>query len=345
VKNIYVALIVLVSASTFAQTAPDFSGIFVRTELVDGRKHLEVAPPRILEVRQVSREITITVTQNRETTEVHVSLNSKTANPIRAYFNGDVLVLKNSTMRASQTPGILTPVTVEEKWKLFPDSRLTVQRKFVFAQRYSPDWTETETYARQSSMAAARAIADPAANKCNQLSNFFAEAESREKVKKQEYSEGVWLGDTELQRLSRCVWYSADLSGKFFKDLKRSGPAAHIEFSKSGEPVSVFTDDVVLEIEPIANICSMVGIWSQKKTESTEEVHDLRFMVRWMGKEAKDLGELESAFHYEPWQEAGPSRVFYRIQIPAKDVPLSDELELTIFTKSGEQLGCIKGHL
>ena len=41
--------------------------------------------------------------------------------------------------------------------------------------------------------------------------------------------------------------------------------------------------------------------------------------------------------------EMEPSRAFYRIQISAKDVPLSDELELTIFTKNGEQLARIRG--
>jgi hypothetical protein len=345
VKNISVAFVVLVSASTLAQTAPDFSGIFVRTELIDGHKHRVVAPPRILEVRQALGEITITVTQNRETAEVHASLDGKKSNHIWAYLKGDVLVLKNSTMQPGQTPDILTPVTMEEKWMLSSESRqLTVQRKYVVAQLL-PDWTETETYARQSSMEAARSIADSAANRCNQLSDFLSDAESRGKVKKKEYNEGVWLGDTELQRLTRCVLYTADLPDKFFKDLKRSGPSSQIEFSKSGEPVFALTEDVVLEIEPIANICSMVGVWSQKKTESMEEVHDLRFMVRWMGKEVKDPGEVASVFRYEHWMELEPSRAFYRIRISAKDVPLSDELELTIFTKSGEELGCIRGHM
>ena len=101
------------------------------------------------------------------------------SNHIWAYLKGDVLVLKNSTMQPGQTPDILMPVTMEEKWMLSSDSRqLTVQRKYVFAQLL-PDWTETETYARQSSMEAARSIADSPANRCNQLSDFLADAESR----------------------------------------------------------------------------------------------------------------------------------------------------------------------
>ncbi|HSY02188.1 MAG TPA: hypothetical protein VK819_08530, partial [Acidobacteriaceae bacterium] len=40
----------------------------------------------------------------------------------------------------------------------------------------------------------------------------------------------------------------------------------------------------------------------------------------------------------------GPA-AFYRMQIAAKDIPLADDLEVLIFSKSGDQLASVKGHL
>jgi hypothetical protein len=68
-------------------------------------------------------------------------------------------------------------------------------------------------------------------------------------------------------------------------------------------------------------------------------------MVRWLGAEQKDLGEVESDFRYEPWRESLTPMVFYRMRIPAQDIPLTNDLEVVIFSKTGEQLACIKGHL
>ena len=68
-------------------------------------------------------------------------------------------------------------------------------------------------------------------------------------------------------------------------------------------------------------------------------------MVRWMGKRERDLGEVQAEFLSEPWRELSPPQRFYRMHIPAEDIPLTDDLEVLIFSKSGEQLACVKGHL
>lgn len=66
-------------------------------------------------------------------------------------------------------------------------------------------------------------------------------------------------------------------------------------------------------------------------------------MVRWMGAEKKDLGEVPAEFRYEPMRETNPAVAFYRMRIPAQGIPLTAELEVLVFAKSGEQLACIKG--
>ena len=68
-------------------------------------------------------------------------------------------------------------------------------------------------------------------------------------------------------------------------------------------------------------------------------------MVRWLGAEPRDIGEVPSESLREPWREKNVPSDFYRMQIPAKDIPLTDELEVLIFSKDGEQLACLKGHL
>jgi hypothetical protein len=347
VKRFVLSLVLLVAHCALAQAAPlDFSGVFLRTTLIGEQKHREIAPPRILEVKQATGEITIAVNQGRETAEVHLALDGKKSNGVQARLNGKSLVLKKvlSPKQPGNILGTFTPTIVEEKWQLSPDSQqLTVARKFETPSVRS--WTESETYVRQPSMAVARAKAESTASACNQLSDFFTAANAKVKVKKWRYQEGTFLGDTELQSLTRCALYTADLSGKFFKDLEQSAGSNQADFRKSGKIVSTFADDVVLEVEPTTDICSQVGIWAQPRTEATDEVRDLRFMVRWMGPEVQDLGEVKSEFLNEPWAELQRPRVFYRMQIPAKGIPLSDDLEVLIFSKGGEQLGCVKGHI
>ena len=68
-------------------------------------------------------------------------------------------------------------------------------------------------------------------------------------------------------------------------------------------------------------------------------------MVRWLGDRERDLGEVPSDFRYEPCREMSPPVAFYRMQIPAQDVPLTADLEVLIFAKTGEQLACVKGHI
>ncbi len=51
---------------------------------------------------------------------------------------------------------------------------------------------------------------------------------------------------------------------------------------------------------------------------------------------------VPSEFLLEPWREHRDPEAFYRMRIPAQDIPLTDVLEVLILSKSGEQLACIK---
>jgi hypothetical protein len=68
-------------------------------------------------------------------------------------------------------------------------------------------------------------------------------------------------------------------------------------------------------------------------------------MVRWLGSEQKDYGEVQAEFRHQPWREDKAPEDFYRMTISARGIPLADELEVTIFSGDGRELACIEGRL
>ena len=54
---------------------------------------------------------------------------------------------------------------------------------------------------------------------------------------------------------------------------------------------------------------------------------------------------IQSEFLVEPWREWSEPEAFYRMTIPADGIPLGDELEVLILSKSGEQVACVKRHI
>jgi hypothetical protein len=149
-----------------------------------------------------------------------------------------------------------------------------------------------------------------------------------------------------FEQITRCVLYDAVLSGDFFKDLERVESYRNVQFRKEDQSISAYAGDLVVEVQPHMSSCpDEMGNWAQTGPREPESVEQLRFMVRWLGSDQRDLGEVPSEFLHEPMREMNPPAVFYRIRIPAQDIPLADDLEVTIFSKTGEQLACIKGHI
>lgn len=160
--------------------------------------------------------------------------------------------------------------------------------------------------------------------------------------KKIEYDGTVPFGTLSLPPVKQCVSFYADLSAdKFFNGLERIRRSNQVEFRKNHQPVLVYPDLVVMELWAFGNC----GSGPDKITAPLPpELHNLRFRATWMGSVQRDLGYVGSELLTEPWTESGPVRQFYRLQIPAKDVPLTDELEVHIFSKNGTELGCMRGH-
>lgn len=340
--------VLLLASSSLAQAKVDFSGIFLRTQN-SFRGHSEPAAPRILEITQAADDVVVAATQNGETAVVHYRLNQK-SEAVQAHLKGDELVLKGTVKR--QWPefglgmGLFWPgvaANVEEKWTLSADSQQLVIRT---KENIGGIRSDLDThYAREPSLEAARAAADLAAKKNCETTAPIATLRSQKETTRK-YDQGVNLGFAHFVEITRCVVYDGVLSGDFFKNLERTRVSGQAQFQKSGVPVTAYSDDLVLEIGLHPWVCAAeLGNWTPTGPPPPEAAKGLRFRVRWMGAEQKDVGEVESEFRLEPWREQSAPEAFYRMRIPAQDVPLTDDLEVLIFSKSGEQLACVRGQI
>jgi hypothetical protein len=336
--------LMLLVVSSFAQIKPDFSGVFLRTE-TRFRDKAEPAVPRVIEVSQTAEVVRVTATQNLETATVDYRLKGDKQGKAEARLKGQNLLVRSTTEVHLPSlgpfwPGSLLTQSLEEKWELSPDGKqLKIHRKYG-----GSSGEDIDIYDREPSRYAALAAAATAGQRaCGAGRSFRSLRNQRQGA--QTYQQGYELGLASLQRITRCVTYDAALSGDSFRNLVRIKDQQGSHFLRTGQAANAFDGDVILEVEPHPYACpGEAGIWTQTAVPPESSL-DLRFMVRWLGSERRDLGEVQSEFRYEPWRESSNPVAFYRMRVPAQGIPLSDDLEVTIFSKTGEQLACIKGHL
>ncbi len=337
--------LLLLGCFSLAQSKVDFSGIFLRTQS-SFRGNPETAIPRVLEIRQTANEVTVTATQNGETAVAHYRLDKK-SQAVQARLKYESFILKGTVKR--QSPGLglglLSPgiaENVEEKWELSPDSQQLMirTRESMGAGQFDID----TRYTRQPSLEAAQAAAASATKTgCETALPMSALRSQMEKPRK--YLQGATLGIATLQRITRCISYDAVLSGDFFKDLERTGKSGQFQFHRKDRSVTAYSGDLVLEVGLLHGYCTgEIGDWALTGP-APEAAQDLRFKVRWLGDQQKDLGEPQSEFLVEPWREWTETEAFYRMTIPADGIPIGDDLEVLILSKSGEQLACVKRHI
>jgi hypothetical protein len=320
-------VMLLLVGPLLAQTRVDFSGVFLRTATIVGKKRLESEPPRILVISQTPDEIFVKAMQNGETAVAHYPLEAKKSDKVQAKLKGRSLVL---TFNLADLE-----TAVSEKWVLSPDGRqLTIQGEQGPAN-------ESDTYLRKPTLEEAQASVNLAVKSACKSPFPFPQ---KTKKKESTYEEGALLGMAFYQQVTHCVLYDAVLSGDFFKTLE--GPVtAGAAFRKKGRAVTEFDGDLTLEIEPHGSVCSATSDWVSVEPRPPDAVRNLRFMVRWMGSAPRDLGEVQAELLHEPWRETNAAQDFYRIRIPAEGVPLADSLEVLIFSRNGEELACVRGHI
>ena len=354
--------VLLLSASCLllGQNAPDFSGVYLRDRAKSGLRAgagalgqrirllqevdqaLDDGSMLILVVTQTADSIEVTKIQNGAKATSHYDLSSSKSKKVRSRGSdmAEHAKFKNQTLLIeykARLSWFATPIRVKENWQLSPDSRiLTIQPQ---------PFGETETYTRQASLDSALARASEASlmNKCVCV-RLPTPANARAK----DWDEAE-IGFTAYRQLNKCMLFDAGLWGGFFKRLERSDTPNGTQFRKSGQVVSEFPDEVLLEVITKIDECASGSLWIIPILTSINplplELLGLRFRLRWTGSSTHDLGEVEPELRTEPWPELSRPERYYAMEIPSKGVPLTDSLEIRILTKAGNQIGCISGHI
>ena len=361
------ALSVLAVASlASAQTQPpNFSGIYLRDPLQG---------PLILQITQSPDALNVTAIENGESVAKKYRLDgTSTVESYLGYLTKDVVHFKKETLRLDSTilvaptrsvatlgspaPYDPLPTSVSESWDLSPDGQLLrIKRKVRFKNGLG-DVNVTETYRREPSLDAALKDGHTSslADQCNwvslssQLAGSMAmPSKAARSTKQTKFDGAAYLSATELQQLSRSVFFHADLSGDFFKNLKRFSRGQDIEFRKDSAPISTYGNAVTLIVMPTELESNPYypeyGMPFGHPARSADLL-DLRFMARWLGAVNRDLGEVRGELRTEPWTELREPMRSYRMEIPSAGIPLSDDLEVRIFSADGKEMGCIRNHI
>jgi hypothetical protein len=348
----FLIMLLLCPASVLAQTLPDFSGVFLRN-LIDHRTPFAnpVDPP-VLVIDQGVEKLQITVNQNGAQTTSVYNLSGKPIINVgpdgmwskdRIKFKGRRLLIKSE---AVVDPRFAGSGLIEEVWELSPDLQaLTIRPKGVNRGYRVRDSRRMETYTRQTSLEAALEKAQWASGMtiCNANSAFA------DKLRGLTLDRRVIFGVTGFQELAWQVFFTAGLSGEFFDDLKRTNASGGVEFRKKGKLISAYSGSLILEVTPKVTPDLWQPLWTLPVVISKKPLPDwlqtLRFRIQWVGSNSRDLGEIPSELELEPWPDVSGPKQWYRLEIPAHDVPITDRLEIQILLANGKQVGCISGHI
>jgi hypothetical protein len=335
--RLFAALLLLAGCAS-GQAKPDFSGIFLRSGTAVGGSASRLAPPRIIEVRQTAEEVVVTAIQNGETAAARYRFNSKKPEEIQALLKASQLILKGRTEPLASSSSIIADpvITLEEIWTLSPDlQQLTIKTT------PSAGKSDTDVYLRQVSLREAEAEARKVKSQCVQATPLS----SSMKTKVWKLDGGDLLGSAAFEQITTCVGYQIFLSGDFFKGLERFVDTDGVKFRRAAQHVTSYNGQLLLTVQPTPSGCWLEFANWTRSGPVTEGVQQLRFTARWLGSEPEDLGEVSAEFVNEPMRESSLPAAYYQMQIPAEGVPLSDELEVVVFSRTGEELACLRGHL
>ena len=352
----FILTLLLGSGSAFAQGIPDFSGVFLRERIEDhgvATVIREANNPLIMDIKRDADTLRVTEMQNgvqqtdtydlsgRPT--INVRLDGTRSKDLVEFLHGRLVLKSKWTDPNTARPG---PVT-EQTWELSPDRQtLTIQPK-ISRGRLPSDFRRIAVFSRQASLRVAfeKARAASAMNTCKVANHPPGWAP------RVDLSRGVTLGYTSFEELVWEIGFEAHLKGDFFSGLTRTDAAAEAGFRKNGQAVQTYDGSLSLEIIPyvvshppyLFSTTVVVMGWGPPRLP--EWLMNLRFRIKWVGSESRDLGEVPSELGQIPWPDETNTRKFYRIKVPAQGVPLADSLEVHILSPAGTQLGCISGHI
>lgn len=350
-------MLVLASGSGLAQSIPDFSGVFLRERIEDhgvATITREADNPLILDMKQGGDTLRVTEIQHGvQATDVYDLSGKATMNASpdgmhskdQVKFYHGRLVLKSEW---TDPDNARTNVVTEQTWELSADLQtLTIEPRIDPRTRLPRDFRRIAVFARQVSLRVAleKAQAVSAMNNCKVATHSFGW------IPTVDLSRGVALGYTDFEELVREVGFEAHLRGDFFSGLRRTDASKDAGFVKNGQVIQTYDGSLTLEVIPFMLphprylFWTMIAFMGWGNPNLPEQLLNLRFRVKWVGSESRDLGEVPAELRYQPLPEEDHSRKIYQIAVPARDVPLTDSLEIHIFSAAGTQLGCISGDI
>jgi hypothetical protein len=202
----------------------------------------------------------------------------------------------------------------------------------------------TEIYARQANLEAALEEAAKTSSMDNCVpSERFPVTHSRR------FPGGVAFGGTDFRQLGWTEDFEVSLTGEFFTNLRILPTPGGVEFRRNNELATKIAGSLTLTVRPVirkephwmGSSASMVtGGW-----RFTDALKDMRFHVLWAGSKPRDLGEIPATLETSSYRKGFPLEGAYTMDVPAEDIPITDNLEVHILSPAGVQLGCMSGHL
>ena len=141
-------------------------------------------------------------------------------------------------------------------------------------------------------------------------------------------------------------------SGEFFDGLQRLGTGSHIEFRKDEQPVKEFPSSIAVSLAGKITPCASGRSESEGSLARTgkgsyqQEVNEftngLKFTAQWINprgvQPVSDWSVTKSVSDDRTWGANDQIPTRFAFQVPSQGVPLTNQLEITVYLPSGVKL-------
>jgi hypothetical protein len=125
------------------------------------------------------------------------------------------------------------------------------------------------------------------------------------------------------------------VSGEFFSGLHKVNTPGAVEFRKGVETYRTFPDHFVVDLQATPFKCSGAFQTLPPPDFASGLLKDLSFDVNWKtGSDTRPAAALPTQIHHQ----VATVRWDYLIEIPAKDVPLTDQLVIDVSARNNISL-------
>jgi len=162
---------------------------------------------------------------------------------------------------------------------------------------------------------------------------------SAQTQQKRKYGKTVSLGAKQAQLDEICITvHSSLIAGDFFDSLQKIPSDHGVEFRKESNIVENFPDTIFVTIRAFVSQCGEKSSHDGEIKKEIDLMESLHFAASWKsGSETREIPDLSvkrsaktSSAFYHDW--------LYQLSIPSQNIPLTDHLKVSIFTKDGKRV-------